>query len=110
MDALTLGANERAIVLHGVPGSGKTLAGLNIANLRNNVNENEHAVFLSGNGPLVEVLQEGLARDQKEEENIKHFKVKNPTVKITLFNDVISGKEKLDRISFAISADLYDAK
>ena len=63
--------NKKSICfITGVPGSGKTLAGLNIANLRNNVNENEHAVFLSGNGPLVEVLQEGLARDQKEEENI----------------------------------------
>ena len=28
MDALTLGANERAIVLHGVPGSGKTFTGV----------------------------------------------------------------------------------
>ena len=48
----------------GVPGAGKTLAGLNIANERQNVDENEHAVFLSGNGPLVKVLQEALARDR----------------------------------------------
>ena len=48
----------------GVPGSGKTLAGLNIANERHNVDEGEHAVFLSGNGPLVMVLQEALARDE----------------------------------------------
>ena len=31
----------------GVPGSGKTLAGLNIANKRNNYDKNEHTVFLS---------------------------------------------------------------
>lgn len=48
----------------GVPGAGKTLAGLNIANERQNIDEGEHAVFLSGNGPLVRVLQEALARDR----------------------------------------------
>ncbi|MDD4689748.1 MAG: DUF2075 domain-containing protein [Eubacteriales bacterium] len=47
----------------GVPGAGKTLAGLNIAIERQKADENEHAVFLSGNGPLVDVLQEALARD-----------------------------------------------
>jgi hypothetical protein len=46
----------------GVPGSGKTLAGLNIATQRQRANTAEHAVFLSGNGPLVNVLQEALAR------------------------------------------------
>lgn len=48
----------------GVPGAGKTLAGLNIANERHNISQGEHAVFLSGNGPLVKVLQEALARDE----------------------------------------------
>lgn len=47
----------------GVPGAGKTLAGLNIANQRMKADEDEHAVFLSGNGPLVDVLREALARD-----------------------------------------------
>lgn len=47
----------------GVPGAGKTLAGLNITNQRMNVDEDEHAVFLSGNGPLVNVLREALIRD-----------------------------------------------
>ena len=48
----------------GVPGAGKTLAGLNIANERHNTDLGEHAVFLSGNGPLVDVLQEALARNE----------------------------------------------
>lgn len=58
-------ANERKSIcfITGVPGAGKTLAGLNIAIERQKVDENEHAVFLSGNGPLVDVLQEALARD-----------------------------------------------
>ncbi|RDK88867.1 DUF2075 domain-containing protein [Marinirhabdus gelatinilytica] len=48
----------------GVPGAGKTLAGLNIAVERMKVAEDEHAVFLSGNGPLVDVLREALTRDE----------------------------------------------
>lgn len=48
----------------GVPGAGKTLAGLNIATKRAEAHVDEHAVFLSGNGPLVEVLREALARDK----------------------------------------------
>lgn len=53
----------------GVPGAGKTLAGLNLVSLRRKreENEEEHAVFLSGNGPLVKVLQEALARDQVQQ-------------------------------------------
>lgn len=49
--------------LTGVPGAGKTLAGLNIANERLKADESEHSVFLSGNGPLVDVLREALTRD-----------------------------------------------
>ncbi|EKE29587.1 MAG: hypothetical protein ACD_2C00141G0009 [uncultured bacterium (gcode 4)] len=47
-----------------VPGAGKTLAGLNIANERKKIAEDEHAVFLSGNWPLVTVLREALTRDK----------------------------------------------
>ena len=54
----------------GVPGAGKTLAGLNIANDRHQFEADEHAVFLSGNGPLVDVLQEALARDRAERSGI----------------------------------------
>lgn len=52
--------------LTGVPGAGKTLAGLNIANERLKADESEHSVFLSGNGPLVDVLREALIRDTIE--------------------------------------------
>jgi Uncharacterized conserved protein (DUF2075) len=54
----------------GVPGSGKTLAGLNIATRRSDEHRDEHAVFLSGNGPLVDVLREALARDKSGREHI----------------------------------------
>ncbi|SMY07249.1 DUF2075 domain-containing protein [Flavimaricola marinus] len=54
----------------GVPGAGKTLAGLNIAAKRAAAHQDEHAVFLSGNGPLVDVLREALARDQAARDGI----------------------------------------
>lgn len=62
--------NEKSIIfLTGVPGAGKTLVGLNIATKRS-VNNSEPAVFLSGNGPLVRVLQEALSRDSHKRNNI----------------------------------------
>jgi hypothetical protein len=48
----------------GVPGAGKTLVGLNIATKHVDKNNDLYSVFLSGNGPLVAVLHEALARDQ----------------------------------------------
>jgi hypothetical protein len=48
----------------GVPGAGKTLVGLNIATQRRDEKSPTHAVFLSGNGPLVAVLREALTRDE----------------------------------------------
>lgn len=56
---------EKSIVfVTGVPGAGKTLVGLDIATRRRDENAPTHAVFLSGNGPLVRVLQEALTRDE----------------------------------------------
>jgi hypothetical protein len=48
----------------GVPGAGKTLVGLNLATRRHEGTNSIHAVFLSGNGPLVAVLREALTRDE----------------------------------------------
>jgi hypothetical protein len=93
----------------GVPGSGKTLAGLNFATRRSAIHSDEHAVFLSGNGPLVTVLREALARDKSKRsetskkkairevssfvQNIHHFRdeyLKNPDVpveKVVVFDE-----------------------
>lgn len=108
--------NRKSICfITGVPGAGKTLAGLNIANLRSNYRDEEHAVFLSGNGPLVDVLREALARDKvkttKEQntviskfvatsqvksfiQNIHHFRdasikdtLNPPIEKVTIFDE-----------------------
>jgi len=107
--------NKKSICfVTGVPGAGKTLAGLNIANERMKTDEDEHAVFLSGNGPLVDVLREALARDlvneskeigesiKKEDarrktnafiQNIHHFRDEyignkiQPTEKVVVFDE-----------------------
>jgi len=95
----------------GVPGAGKTLAGLNIATSNTNISDDEHAVFLSGNGPLVDVLREALARDRVERDpsvtkaealrqvapiiqNIHHFRdeylksIENPPAeKVVIFDE-----------------------
>lgn len=58
---------HKAIVfVTGVPGAGKTLVGLNIATRHRRAVEEDptHAVYLSGNAPLVKVLQEALTRDE----------------------------------------------
>ncbi|MCB1865536.1 MAG: DUF2075 domain-containing protein [Chromatiales bacterium] len=47
----------------GVPGAGKTLVGLDIATKHIDPAESLYSVFLSGNGPLVKILHEALARD-----------------------------------------------
>lgn len=52
----------------GVPGAGKTLVGLNIATEHSDPKDGLHSVFLSGNGPLVAVLREALARDRVQAE------------------------------------------
>lgn len=63
----------------GVPGAGKTLAGLNIANERHNFDADEHAVFLSGNGPLVDILQAALAKDRSNRTGITIAEAKKET-------------------------------
>ena len=56
------------VFVTGVPGAGKTLVGLNLANEFHSNTIEEHAIFLSGNLPLVTVLQEALARDKVQRE------------------------------------------
>ncbi|MGY0399648.1 MAG: DNA/RNA helicase domain-containing protein, partial [Ostreibacterium sp.] len=71
----------------GVPGAGKTLAGLNIAVERMKTDQDEHAVFLSGNGPLVDVLREALTRDEvlTTKENGEKLTKKEVAIKANAF-------------------------
>jgi len=59
----------------GVPGAGKTLVGLNIANKHMDKEGDSYSVFLSGNGPLVAILREALVRDRVFREKEKGNKI-----------------------------------
>lgn len=124
-------ANNKKVIclITGTPGAGKSLAGLNIATERMRYLENEHAVFLSGNGPLVAVLREALVQDQlaendslpKEErvkrepaeqkasafiQNIHHFRDDNlasneaPVEKVVIFDEAQRAWNKEQTSSF----------
>jgi DUF2075 family protein len=64
VDAARTDQRKAICFVTGVPGAGKTLVGLNVATQRRDADRPTHAVYLSGNGPLVKVLQEALVRDE----------------------------------------------
>lgn len=73
--------NKIICFVTGVPGAGKTLVGLNVATAHLD-NENGNAsVYLSGNKPLVDVLQEALARDKVQRERKKGSKITKKAAK-----------------------------
>ena len=57
-------SHKSICLVTGVPGAGKTLVGLDIATKHINVGDDLYSVYLSGNGPLVKILCEALARDR----------------------------------------------
>lgn len=59
----------------GVPGAGKTLVGLKVATEHLDKEKGNTSVFLSGNKPLVDILQEALARDKIVQEKLKGNKI-----------------------------------
>ena len=63
--------HQKAICfITGVPGAGKTLAGLNIAIENQKTTGKNYSYFLTGNQPLVSVLREALARDDNKRTGI----------------------------------------
>jgi hypothetical protein len=122
--------NKKVICLiTGTAGAGKSLAGLNIATERMRYLEDEHAVFLSGNGPLVAVLRAALVQDQLAEndllpkderikrkpaeqkasafiQNIHHFRDDNlasneaPVEKVVIFDEAQRAWNKEQTFSF----------
>lgn len=65
--------NNKKIIcfVTGVPGAGKTLVGLKVATTHLDDEGGEASVYLSGNDPLVAILQEALARDKIKNEKEK---------------------------------------
>ncbi len=64
VDSAQACSEKHILFVTGVPGAGKTLVGLNIATRRSSTDTPTHAVYLSGNKPLVDVLCEALVRDE----------------------------------------------
>lgn len=54
----------------GVPGAGKTLVGLKVATTHLDKEKGNTSVYLSGNAPLVAILQEALVRDKVKNERL----------------------------------------
>ena len=88
---------EKSILfVTGVPGAGKTLVGLDVAVKQtykdgNKALKDEGAVYLSGNGPLVAVLNEALAQDnyQKCKANKENKKLTDSRREVSKFIQVI---------------------
>ena len=60
----------------GVPGAGKTLVGLHVATIHFDKSNDLYSVFLSGNGLLVAILREALARNKVKREKKKVGKLR----------------------------------
>ncbi len=104
-------ANERVICfVTGLPGAGKTLAGLNAVHDPSvRMQGRPAAVFLSGNGPLVKIVRAALTRDQQQ--SGKNRKEASRTV-ATFIDNVhrfvtTYGLEKLDEPPYE-SAIVFD--
>lgn len=57
-------SHKSICLVTGVPGAGKTLVGLDVATKHIDPDDDLYSVYLSGNGPLVKILCEALARDK----------------------------------------------
>ncbi len=70
-------ANSKKVIcfVTGVPGAGKTLVGLKVAAEHLDKAKGNSSVFLSGNAPLVAILQEALSRDKVLQEKLKGNKL-----------------------------------
>lgn len=77
----------------GVPGAGKTLVGLDVAIKQTYKEENnskeDGAVYLSGNGPLVAVLTEALARDNCKKNSESRKKLSDSRREVSNFIQII---------------------
>lgn len=77
----------------GVPGAGKTLVGLDVAIKQtykeDNNSKEDGAVYLSGNGPLVAVLTEALARDNYKKNTEKGKRLSDSRREVSEFIQII---------------------
>lgn len=65
----------------GVPGAGKTLVGLKVATEHLDKENGNTSVYLSGNAPLVAILQEALARDRVKKDADRGIRISKKEAK-----------------------------
>jgi len=86
-------SNRKKIICYvtGVPGAGKTLVGLKVAAEHLDREKGNTSVFLSGNKPLVDILQEALTRDRvlQEKNNGKKITKKQARESVKAFIQII---------------------
>lgn len=96
IDFLKIERRKSICFVTGVPGAGKTLVGLNIANKYSDEKNELYSVFLSGNGPLVKILKEALVRDKvkrdkelgiRTKKGVVHSAVKSKIQNVHNFRD-----------------------
>lgn len=86
-------SEKRIVVVAGPPGAGKTLVGLRLAHdpeIQMLLPESTGTpLYLTGNGPLVDVLVESLARDEKRRTGVaKHEAKSNADSKVRLIHGI----------------------
>jgi len=76
-------SNKKKVIcfVTGVPGAGKTLVGLKVAAEHLDEKKGNSSVFLSGNKPLVDILQEALTRDKVLQEKLRGNKITKKTAR-----------------------------
>lgn len=92
---------KRIVVITGSPGAGKTLVGLRLAHDRTIQGllpaEAGTPLYLTGNGPLVDVLVESLARDEVRRRHIpKREALSNADAKIRLIHAITQTHLKIE--------------
>ena len=95
--SVAAGNLHEIIVVSGAPGAGKTLVGLRIAHDQRIQgilpDDMGTPLYLTGNGPLVEVLVESLARDEvKRLGNKKTTAISNANTKVRLIHSITEDK------------------
>ncbi len=81
IDAAKSSSKKIICFVTGVPGAGKTLVGLKVATSHLDKEKGDSSVYLSGNAPLVAILQEALARDNVERKKILGEKITKSSAK-----------------------------
>lgn len=81
IDSAKTDRKKKICFVTGVPGAGKTLVGLKVATSQLDKNKAGESVYLSGNAPLVAILQEALTRDKVRREKEIGNKVTKGRVK-----------------------------